>query len=1279
MEKGQVVEGRFSIHERVGAGGTGAVYRATDVSTGAVVAVKELLNLGNDGESRFARECALLASVSDPGVVKYLAHGVGRGGASWLAMEWVSGPTLMQLLKRRGLSLRDTLVLGRRLAAALGALHQRGIVHRDVKPSNIIMEDGDPLRPKLIDLGVARRVGGDDALTATGVIVGTAGYLAPEQATGARDIDARADVFALGCVLFRCIANRAAYSGEDALTILLKVTLEDAPRARLFEPRTPEQLDELVARMLARDRDTRPADGAAVLAELEDIDDSDCRPSLPNPTDQSVVTTTERRLVFLVLARHAEGLLLTDVEAADLAEAVSLFAASAEILVDGTLVFVIDGVSAAGSAGDLARRAARTALQVKKTIPRARAVVATGRAVATPGPLVGEAIERAGALLVALEQHGGPGQIAVDQHAARLLADRFVLRARPHATLLIAEHAAACLGAGNLEAAFVGRERDLGYAKSLVDECFADCRARPILLVGTAGSGKSRLARELVGALDPDRVEVLVASGDTLTAGTPFGMLAPLFFRMAGITRGEPLAQSFGKLESLVAEYVDAVDVERITDFMGELLGVHNPSAQGSALAAARRDAALMGDQMRCALAELLGGICRVKPVLLALEDVQWADHATLAFLDEVMRLLDAYPLTILCLGRPEVKLAFPALFAERGVREIRLEPLNRAASLRLARELAGREKADALLERLVDRADGNPFFLEELVRVAESDDGISLPGSVLAVLDARLDGLPTETRRVLRAASVLGKSFWEAGVQALLPGVDVRGHLVELERAAIVLRSPTSRFESYSEWSFRHGLLADAAYARLPETDRQRAHLAAARWLDSAGERDPTLLAEHYERGGDAASATALLAMAAHLALEASDMPNALALCRRAIQCGASGEKLGELLADAAEAELWIGDNPEALRSARSALAVLSPNTVGWCRAASTAVAAAGRANDELALEELIAAILAAEGADDEHPERIVLLAQAAIRLIFAGNLPEADRLLSRIPQSIAHLGPAHQGWLFRARGWRALSEGDPGAYKSFMRRSANSFRDVGDTRNACVQQMNEAYAEMCLGRMLEAEVGLSLVLATAERLGLGTVTATAQHNLGRVLARLGKLDEGEKLERRAIDAFAAHRDQRLQAASLSYLAEILLAKREIGAAEIAARDAVLGAPEESPIRAIALATLATVLLEDPSVSNVARALAAGTEARRLLDVLGGVDEGEGLIRLAHARALAAAGNAEEANAAARAAARRLHERAARITPAGLRAGFLSGVPEHAATLALVAALHPA
>src|SRR5688572_20570995 len=168
MQRGQVLAGRFSILERAGAGGAGSVYRARDVTSGSIVAIKEVHGLGPDGDARFARECVLLASVSDENIVRYVAHGGGTGEPAWLAMEWVEGPTLAKTLSERTLGVGQSVTLVRRLASALGALHRRGIVHRDVKPSNVILVDGDPLRPKLIDLGIARRTQGDDGVTATG-------------------------------------------------------------------------------------------------------------------------------------------------------------------------------------------------------------------------------------------------------------------------------------------------------------------------------------------------------------------------------------------------------------------------------------------------------------------------------------------------------------------------------------------------------------------------------------------------------------------------------------------------------------------------------------------------------------------------------------------------------------------------------------------------------------------------------------------------------------------------------------------------------------------------------------------------------------------------------------------------------------------------------------------------------------------------------------------------------------------------------------------------------
>ncbi|NUO53048.1 MAG: serine/threonine protein kinase, partial [Polyangiaceae bacterium] len=283
---------RFELLERVGAGGTGSVYRARDRLSGDFVAYKELHGFGPDDGARFARECALLATLSAPGIVRYVAHGFGK--QPWLAMEWVEGPTLSKVLKQRGLSWTESLDVTRKVAGAVGALHQRGIVHRDVKPGNVILQDGDPARPKLIDLGIARPEG--ESLTMTGVVVGTAGYMAPEQARGLSGIDARADVFALGSMLFRCLTGRAPFTGEDALSVMLRVTLEDAPKASENDSRIPEELDELCSRLLARDRDLRPRDGIEVASLIADLGEVESVPSRRSFSDLGAVTTTERRL-----------------------------------------------------------------------------------------------------------------------------------------------------------------------------------------------------------------------------------------------------------------------------------------------------------------------------------------------------------------------------------------------------------------------------------------------------------------------------------------------------------------------------------------------------------------------------------------------------------------------------------------------------------------------------------------------------------------------------------------------------------------------------------------------------------------------------------------------------------------------------------------------------------------------------------------------------------------------------------------------------------------------
>ncbi len=243
----------------------GVVYRAHDLHTGAPAAVK-LLTVGDELiVERFAREAKLLAELRHPGIVRYLGHGTAPHGELYLAMEWLDGEDLQQRLAGRPLAIDDTVQLATQVAAALAEAHARGVVHRDIKPSNLFLV-GDQV--KVLDFGVAR-LAQADRLTQTGAILGTPRFMAPEQARGERDLDARADIFALGAVLYRCLTGRLPFPGKNAAEVMHQVLYEDPPPPRRLVPEIPVALDALVTQMLAKPREQRPANAAAVLARLD--------------------------------------------------------------------------------------------------------------------------------------------------------------------------------------------------------------------------------------------------------------------------------------------------------------------------------------------------------------------------------------------------------------------------------------------------------------------------------------------------------------------------------------------------------------------------------------------------------------------------------------------------------------------------------------------------------------------------------------------------------------------------------------------------------------------------------------------------------------------------------------------------------------------------------------------------------------------------------------------------------------------------------------------------
>src|SRR5260221_11567549 len=209
-----------------------AVFRARDLRLGGVVAIKVLYGRAEaEHKERLHREARILEKLSHPGIVRYVAHGETDEEKPFLVMEWIVGETLGQRLSRTGLTMGESVRLVTLLAETLAVAHSKGIIHRDIKPGNVILRDKDGDRPVLIDFGIAR-MGLAASITNTRVMLGTLGYMAPEQARGTKSLDARADVFALGALLFKCLTGLPAFAGDDEIAILAKMLFEAPPRVR---------------------------------------------------------------------------------------------------------------------------------------------------------------------------------------------------------------------------------------------------------------------------------------------------------------------------------------------------------------------------------------------------------------------------------------------------------------------------------------------------------------------------------------------------------------------------------------------------------------------------------------------------------------------------------------------------------------------------------------------------------------------------------------------------------------------------------------------------------------------------------------------------------------------------------------------------------------------------------------------------------------------------------------------------------------------------------------
>jgi serine/threonine-protein kinase len=265
---GELIAGRYELEELVGSGGMSSVYRARDRLLERSVALKilhEQYTRDDDYVERFRREARSVAQLTHPNIVTVIDRGE-QDGRQFIVFEYVDGENLKQLLEREGpLSAQEAIELVLQVARGLAFAHSQGLVHRDVKPQNVLLDaDG---RAKVTDFGIARSLE-VDGMTVTGTVMGTSNYIAPEQARG-QTVDEQTDVYSLGCVLYELLAGDVPYDGDNFVSVAMRHVNDPVPSIGDLRPDVPPRLDAAIQRAMAKDHSERFESMAAFAAELE--------------------------------------------------------------------------------------------------------------------------------------------------------------------------------------------------------------------------------------------------------------------------------------------------------------------------------------------------------------------------------------------------------------------------------------------------------------------------------------------------------------------------------------------------------------------------------------------------------------------------------------------------------------------------------------------------------------------------------------------------------------------------------------------------------------------------------------------------------------------------------------------------------------------------------------------------------------------------------------------------------------------------------------------------
>ncbi|NUO52707.1 MAG: protein kinase, partial [Polyangiaceae bacterium] len=912
----ELLAGRFEILREVGRGAAGVVFRAIDVVSAESAALKVIATHdAEEDQHRFLREGEVLAKLTHPNVVRVLGYGALDGsyadaagrkfpaGTAYVAMEWLEGEDLAVRQRASPLTLPVALDVIRQTADALAFAHDAGIVHRDIKPSNIFLAypsrpkegktsglstlrggdriddglaaaDNNVIVAKILDFGVA--AAGD--MSGAGAIVGTPAYMSPEQAQGVGAPDARSDIYSLGCTLFELVAGRPPHAAPTSIATLARRVTGPAPRLGELMLDVPERLDALVAHLLEAEPDARPGSARDVARAIADLsgDPAVARATRLTLREDDTRARVGTRLVTTLVALGVT----TGADRQRVIARIREFGADALPLGADSIVAHL---GARRAHGDEASRALEIGQELADR--GAKVGVATGRTRVDFTTSSGEIVDRA----AKLAREAKDGKVAFDLTTSELSRGRFEFDVPSLGESTVVSNRK--LRRGDSESStFVGREAELLSALGAYDRCTDDGTPLVVSISGPPGIGKSRLGQEVILRLErrAAQLKVMLVRCESYAKSQALGTAADALRSLLLLPKGASLEQA----KEAVRNAESPARQEAEEHFLLAHLLSNQPFPESVEPRAAR-------DALYVSMTELVLETAAREPCALVIEDAQWADPESIAWVDHLLGRAQGKPLFALMLVRPAFWRNNPQRFSTRDHVRIELKPMARRAVREIARSLIGPSASDTQLDQVAEQAAGSPLFAEELARLVAQGKGVGAAPTIEAAIQVSLDALDDVSRDAIGRVSIFGLSAWDAGLAALYAPpksgstpkpaaqaaqlADQGTLLAKLVSADLLVESGKTRFSGTREFLFKHALVRDVAYAMVGDELKKKLHGLAAEWLAAMGE-DSATIAQHFDLGGRHEDAAHHWEAAARRALATNSLADAATMSERAL-----------------------------------------------------------------------------------------------------------------------------------------------------------------------------------------------------------------------------------------------------------------------------------------------------------------------------------------------------------------------------------------------------------